>query len=182
MTKTSHTNKEDVVKCPIEGCTHDGLSRGIHLHVMQSSGNGHGPHGDIPEHLDFGSLETVGEKNVEMKYPDEQETSETVRLCPFCGRAFQGYRGLKIHLGQKVGHGVHPVDAKDVAKTDAPIAHVDDDMNVIEIVEEATLMPSTKRRLMNENSIPREKVIDFIEALTDGGHEQAAEMARNQLL
>ena len=183
MGTTKHTNSEKVVKCPVEGCDHEGLSRGIHLHVRQSSGNGHGEHGDTPENLDFDNLETVGEKSVEMDYPDERTEEESARLCPYCGNAFKGFRGIKIHLGQKHGKGVHPDDATDIEKSDCPIARVDEDMNVIEIVEDKSIMPSTKKRIEAESdSVSLEAVHQFIEDIRNEGHEQVAEKAESQLL
>lgn len=183
MGDNKHHNKETVVKCPVEGCSHEGLSRGIHLHVRQSTGGGHGEHGDVPEHLDFDDLEKVGEKDVEMDYPDERTEEEVARLCPFCGSAYKGFRGLKIHVGQKAGQGVHPEDATDIEKEDTPVAHVDDDMNVIEIVEENELMPSTKRRITKEKAgVSQEDVADLIDELKEEGESEIAERIRKKLL
>lgn len=182
MTSTSHNNQESVVKCPVNGCDHEGLSRGIHLHVRQSSGDGHGPHGDTPEKLDFDDLEVVGEKGVKMDYPDERSEEDVVRLCPFCGSAFKGFRGIKIHVGQKRGQGVHPEDAIEITKDDCPIAHVDDDMNVIELVEENAIMPSTKRRIEGGNSIEYDDVVSLIEEFEDEGKNEAADRIRSELL
>jgi hypothetical protein len=183
MTSTQHTNEEKVVQCPVDGCEHEGLSRGIHLHVRQSSGGGHGPHGDTPESLDFDNLKEVGTKDVKMDYPDERTEEDVVRLCPYCGRAFNGFRGIKIHVGQKTGQGVHPEDATEITKNDCPIAHVDDDMNVIELVEENAIMPSTKQRILNGNdSIPKSEVLEFIEGLEGDGEQELADRVRDGLL
>lgn len=183
MDSTKHNNKESVVKCPVEGCDHEGLSRGIHLHVRQSSGNGHGEHGDVPDNISLSELEIVGEKNVKMDYPDSRSEEEVARLCPFCGHAYKGFRGIKIHVGQKAGQGVHPEDATDITKEDCPVAHVDDDMNVIEIVEENSLMPSTKKRIeVESDSVSLEKVQQLIEELRNEGNEDAADKAENRLL
>lgn len=182
MTSTKHNNSESVVKCPVNDCNHEGLSRGIHLHVRQSSGDGHGPHGDVPENLNFDDLEQVGEKDVQMDYPDERNEEDVVRLCPFCGRAFNGFRGIKIHVGQKKGHGVHPDDATDITKEDCPIAHVDDDMNVIEIVEENAIMPSTKRRIEGEDTVDYDDVLQLVEEFEDEGEQEVADRIRDRLL
>jgi hypothetical protein len=178
------TNEERLVRCPVDGCSYEGLSRGLHLHVRQSSGGGHGPNGDIPENLNFDNLETVGTQNVELDYPDSRQVEETARLCPYCGRAFRGYQGVKIHLGQKQGKGVHPEDAvEETTKEDTPVAHVDEDMNVIEVVEEASLMPSTKRRLESDSdSVPIERVQEFIVGLEEDGFQECADRARDELL
>ncbi len=155
----------------------------MHLHVRQSSGDGHGPHGDVPENITFDDLEVVGQKNVDMDYPTDREEEDVVRLCPFCGRAFNGFRGIKIHVGQKQGQGVHPDDATEIEKSDCPIAHVDDDMNVIEVVEDNALMPSTKQRILNDDdSIPKSDVLELIEGLEDEGDTETADRIRNELL
>lgn len=172
------------MKCPVEGCDHEGLSRGMHLHVRQSSGDGHGPNGDTPENISFDDLEIVGEKDVEMNYPDKQKTGETARLCPFCGKAYRGFRGVKIHLGQKVGQGVHPDDAAELTKEDTPVAKVDEDMNVVDVVDSASLMPSTKRRIEGGDggSVPKEDVLKFIGELESEGSDDLADRVRTTLL
>lgn len=183
MIVTKSLNKERVVRCPVDGCDYEGVSRGMHLHVLQSAGNGHGPNRDIPEHLNFDELEVVGERDVEMDYPEEREVENTARLCPFCGHAFKGYQGVKIHLGQKQGKGVHPESAvEDTSVEDCPVAEVDEDMNVINVVEENSLMPSTKRRIEGADTIPIETVQEYIQELEDDGLAEQAERARSTLL
>jgi hypothetical protein len=178
------SNEERVVRCPVDGCEHEGLSRGMHLHIRQSSGGGHGPHGDVPEKLDLDNLEEVGTKNVQLDYPESRSVDTTARLCPYCGQAFRGYQGVKIHLGQKRGKGVHSSDTiDDIDIEDCPVAKVDEDMNVIEVVEENALMPSTKRRIQSgQESVPIEKVQQFIQWLENDGENEIADRARQELL
>jgi hypothetical protein len=155
----------------------------MHLHVLQSAGNGHGPNGDIPEHLNFDELDVVGERDVEMDYPEERKVENTARLCPFCGNAFKGYQGVKIHLGQKQGKGVHPEDAvESTSLEDCPVAEVDEDMNVINVVKENGLMPSTKHRIEGEDSVSIEIIQDYIQNLEKDGLEEQADRARSELL
>jgi hypothetical protein len=183
MAKTKHKNEEKVVKCPVEGCDHEGLSRGMHLHVRQSSGNGHGPNGDVPDGLDFSNLEVVGTKEVEMDYPSERKGEDVARLCPFCRRPFNGYQGVMIHLGQIQGKENHPEDAADmVDRDDCPVAHVDENRNVIEVVEQGDpdLMPSTEER--RDGSVPRADVIAYIEWAESNDQLTAANKAREMLL
>lgn len=181
MPSVKHLNEENVVKCPVEGCSHTGLSRGMHLHVRQSSGNGHGPNGDVPEHLSFDNLEVVGTQEVEMNYPSERDVEDVARLCPFCRRPFSGYQGVMIHLGQMEGKENHPEDSSEqVEKDDCPVAHVDENRNVIEIVEEGSLMPSTKRR--RTGVVDRSDVVDFIEWLENHGYDDAVEKGEQMLL
>lgn len=118
-----------------------------------------------------------------MDYPDKREDDETVRLCPYCGRAYQGFRGVKIHVGQKVGQGVHPDDATNIEIEDCPIAHVDEDMNVIEVVDAGSMMPSTKARIMDDvESVEKDKVLKFIEEMEAAGNSEAADRAEELLL
>jgi hypothetical protein len=181
--KKKHHNQENVVKCPVDGCDYEGLSRGIHLHIRQSSGKGHGENGDVPENIDLDNLEVVGTKDVEMDYPEHRKVEDVVRLCPYCGRAYSGFHGVKIHLGQKQGQGVHPSNATDIEKEDAPVAKVDEDMNVIEIVESRSIMPSTKRRIESEsNSVEKETVVNVVKLLEDQGMKEAADIVTEELL
>lgn len=173
---------EPVVKCPAEGCDHTGVSRGMHLHVRQSSGKGHGPHGDIPESIDMSDLEVVGTKDVEVNYPENRSQDKTARVCPWCERPFNGFQGLMIHLGQNVGKDeVHPDEVpEDATKDDFPVGRVDNNRNVLEILDEGTLMPSTKRR--RRGVVDRAKVVDFIESLEEDGYDDIAEKAEMELL
>lgn len=154
----------------------------MHLHVRQSSGGGHGPHGDIPDSIDLDDLEVVGHQDVSVNYPDERNNEQVARLCPYCKQPFTGIQGIMIHLGQKGGSGVHPEDGPEkIEKEDCPVAKVDEDRNVIEVIEEGTLMPSTKRR--RSGVIDREKVIDFIEALEDRDiDDEIIELAEEMML
>lgn len=178
---TDQKNSENIVKCPVEDCNYEGLSRGIHLHIRQSSDEKHGPNGEVPDNIDLSNMEVVGKESVDVNYPDKRNVEDVVRLCPFCGRAFNGFHGIKIHLGQKKGQGVHPEDI-DIEKNDCPIAHVDQDMNVVEIVEENSLMPSTKRRIINDDSISIERIEEFVTQLDEEGNSEMAERIRNELL
>jgi hypothetical protein len=181
--KKKHHNNENVVKCPVSGCDYEGLSRGIHLHIRQSAGGGHGDNGDVPENIDLNNLEVVGTEAVEMDYPEHRDVEDVARLCPYCGRAYTGFHGVKIHLGQKQGQGVHPEDATEIEKEDAPIAKVDDDMNVIDIVESRSLMPSTKRRIESDSdTVKKEAVVNVVKLLEDQGMDDAADIVTEELL
>lgn len=183
MPESKSQNKETVVKCPIDGCDHEGLSRGMHLHIRQSSGGGHGEHGDVPEHLDLSDLKVVGEEKVEMNYPEHRDVENVARLCPFCHRPFNGYQGVMIHLGQISGKEDHPKDAKDnVEKDDLPIASVDENRNVVEIIEggDSNIMPSTESR--RTGSISHADVQEFLSWLEDNDSKESAEKGREMLL
>ena len=130
-----HRNQERVVKCPVEGCDAEKLARGIHPHVRLSSGDGHGPKGEVPEHLDFESLEDAGTKEVELNYPEERAVESVARLCPYCGVPYKGKHGVLIHLGQVAGRKNHPPNASSVHEPeDFPVVELDEDENIVGVV------------------------------------------------
>ena len=144
--KNSHRNKERVVKCPVEGCDAEKLARGIHLHVLQSAGKGHGEQGEIPDGISFDDLEDAGTKEVEVNYPEEREVESIARLCPYCSVPFNGKHGVLIHLGQVAGRKNHPPNASRVHEPeDFPIVKLDDDENIVSVVDNHTAAsPSNK--------------------------------------
>lgn len=154
--KRRHKNDERTVKCPIEGCDDEPLARGAYLHVMRTDGDGHAPQGDVPTGIDFESLETVGEREVAMNYPEHREVEDVARLCPYCERPFRGKHGVMIHLAQVEGRKDHPDDAhKDHDPDDFTIVHVDEAGNVIKAVEEGdgtdAVLPSVEKQRTDEN-------------------------------
>lgn len=184
--RKKHKNQERTVKCPVEGCGKEVLSRGLHLHVSRSSGNGHGEQGEVPEDIDLDKAETVGSREVEMEYPEERDSEQVARLCPYCERPYRGKHGVMIHLGQVAGRKNHPEDAPERHEPDDfAIVHVDENENVVEVVEEPTTMPSTERRQeaeANGDSLDPNDVREYIEGLREQGLEEEAERAEKMLL
>jgi len=190
--KRKHTNDEKTVLCPVEGCDEEVLSRGLHLHVLRSTKDGHGKSNEVPPHVDLESAEPVGTEEVEMEYPEERESEgmEGVkRLCPYCERPFRGKEGVMIHLGATAGRKNHPKDApKRHNLDDFPIVRVDENKNVVEVVEEGTSLPTTERRQKRERTEPgvseldTEAVKQHIEELRENGLEAEAEKAEKLLL
>jgi hypothetical protein len=181
-----HKNEERTVQCPVEGCEKETLARGLHLHVMRSSGGGHGEQNSIPEGLDLDSAKTVGTREVEMDYPEERDSEQVARLCPYCERPFRGKHGVMIHLGQLAGKKNHPEDAPERHEPDDfKIVHVDEKGNVKEVVEEETSMPSTEDRRQAEAvgaNVSPEKVEEYIEGLREQGLHDQADQAERTLL
>lgn len=167
-------NRESTVKCPI--CGEEKLSRGIYLHVNRSVGNGHGEQGEIPEGVNLDDLDPVGEQEVSMDYPSTRATEQVGRRCPFCREVFRGKQGVMIHLGRTRGKGPHPDDAKErVDPEDLAIVQMDEDGNVVEEVEEGTLLPSTRRRREREKAaFLEERVRAVIEEFREEGKDEAA--------
>lgn len=135
---------EPIVRCPVEGCGAEKLSRGMHLHVLRSVGDGHGEQGEYPEGIDLENLEVVGRKEVNVDYPQERETESVARLCPYCERPFKGKNGVLIHLGQMSGRKDHPSNASEVHEpTDFPVVKLDEDENVIAVVNSGVTSSDT---------------------------------------
>jgi len=125
---------ERVVRCPVEGCDAEHPSRGLHLHLMRSVGDGHGEQGDYPV-VDIDDLEEVGRKEVAVDYPDERESESIARLCPYCGDHFSGKEGVMIHLGQMAGRKNHPPNASAVHEpADFAVVELDEDENITSVV------------------------------------------------
>ena len=119
-----------VVRCPIEGCDAEHPSRGIHLHIMRSVGDGHGDQGDYPA-VNTDDLVEVGREAVDVDYPDERESESVARLCPYCRQPFSGKEGVMIHLGLVAGRKGHPENASEVHDPDDfPRAERDADENL----------------------------------------------------
>lgn len=143
--KKPHRNAEKVVKCPVEGCDAEKLSRGIYLHVLRSAGNGHGEQGEIPDDVDLHDLEEVGTREVEVNYPEERAVETVARLCPYCGDPFKGKNGVLIHLGKVVGRRNHPVNASEVHEPeDFPIVELDEKENIIGVVSSRAVPLGTR--------------------------------------
>lgn len=178
-----HKNQEKTVECPVEGCEEETLARGLHLHVMRSVGDGHGSQNEIPKELDLDKAKEVGTREVEMNYPEERDSEQVARLCPYCERPYRGKHGVMIHLGQTAGRKNHPEDAPERHEPDDfAIVHVDENENVVEVVEEETSMPSTERRQESMGSLSPDKVREYIDGLREQGLDEEADRAEQMLL
>jgi len=108
------TNEEDVAECPV--CGKECLKRGLYMHIFQSRdepGEGHYPRFEFPPDIDAEEIRVTDTREVQMDYPDERDTENHARLCPYCSQTFAGINGLMIHLGQTAGRKNHPEDPKD---------------------------------------------------------------------
>jgi hypothetical protein len=183
-----HKNDEKTVVCPVEGCESECLSRGLFLHINRSSGDGHGERGEVPADVSVEDAEEVGTREVEMDYPEERYSETVSRLCPYCERPFRGKHGVMIHLGQTAGRKDHPEDAPERWDLDDfAIVHVDENENVVEVVEEATQMPSTERRQEGQDdseagNLDESNVREYIQGLYEQGLDEEANKAEEMLL
>lgn len=185
---SKHSNEERTVLCPVDDCDEELLARGAHLHVMRSVGDGHGKQGDIPDHLDFDNLETVGTQEVEMDYPEERDQeSDVVRLCPYCEQPFKGAHGVMIHLGQTAGRKNHPEDASDKHELDDfPIVKLDEDENIVEYVDRGKSLndvgTSRSEATDGDGELEEDNIREYIETLRSEGKDEEADKAEKMLL
>lgn len=178
---TNHTNDERTVRCPVEGCDATPLARGINLHLRRSSGGGHGPQNELPEEIDLDNLTTVGEREVEMDYPEKRDTEDVARLCPYCSQPFSGQNGVLIHLGQVAGRKNHPEDGGEFhSEDDFPEVEVDERGNVVSVVGETNTPEHTETA--KAGSVPNQRVYQFIADLLADGEVQTAHRVRKRLL
>jgi len=173
-------NDERTVRCPVEGCEATPLARGINLHIMRSSGDGHGPQGEVPDSLSLENLETVGKREVEMDYPDERDNEKHARLCPYCSQTFVGVQGLMIHLSQTAGRKNHPANPKSRHEpSDFPRVEVDAEGNVQQVADRRE--DSTDNR-DNAGAVPTARVFHLIADLIADGETRTAHRIRRALL
>jgi len=177
----NHSNDERTVRCPVEGCDATPLARGINLHLRRSTGEGHGPQGDVPEHISTDTLETVGEREVKMDYPEERESETVTRLCPYCSKPFEGENGVLIHLGQLAGTKNHPEDAGEFhSEADFPEVEVDGQGNVRRVIGDEKIPEHTETA--KAGAVPNQRVYRFIADLLAEGEARIAHRLRKQLL
>jgi hypothetical protein len=136
---TARQNTEDVVECPVSGCDEEVLARGLFMHIFQSDdpeGENHYPRFEIPPEIDAEDVKVTGEQQVNMDYPDEQRLEDDYYLDTYTGKAYEGRRGLMVHLGQKAGSDNIPEDVTERHEADDfPVVEIDDDGNVIEVIQ-----------------------------------------------
>lgn len=128
-------NGEKVVRCPVDGCDAEHPTRGLHLHLMRSVGDGHGPQGEYPE-VDVDDLEEVGREAIDVEYPEDRRSESVARICPYCSSPFKGKGGVMRHLGLVEGRKDHPPNANALHEPeDFPVVRLDEDENVVGVVE-----------------------------------------------
>jgi hypothetical protein len=177
---SDHKNDERTVRCPVEGCDSTPLARGVNLHILRSSGDGHGPRNEVPEHISLDELETVGEREVKMDYPEERNNEKHARLCPYCSETFSGISGLMIHLGQTAGRKNHPEKPKERHKADDfPRVEVDSKGNVETAVDSTE---GTSTDSLDNAAVPKARVFSLLAELVADGEAGTAHQVRRALI
>lgn len=181
---TDQESSETVVKCPVNGCDAEKLSRGIYLHVRQSKGSGHGSQGEIPTGLNLDNLEIAGTQDVTMDYPDTRKTETVGRKCPYCDEIFKGKRGVMVHLGRAAGDNQHPKNPKQHHDgTEFETIRSYNSGSVEDGVESGIKGSELIRRLQrDEEASLRDRVEEYISDLRDRGMEKEAKRAEAKLL
>jgi hypothetical protein len=163
------------------------------MHIFQTNdieGQGHHPRGEIPEYISEEEIKVTGKSEVEMDYPEIQDLSEAMYLDTYTGKAYQGRRGLMVHLGQRAGKDNIPEDVtKRHEPDDFPIVKVDDDGNITEVIKwpEDSVPPVEPYLDWYEDEdrgyIQRSRVKEFIENIEESELGAAsAEKMREELL
>ena len=171
-------NLEEKVKCPIQGCGKEVSARGLNMHVFHTNdpeGKGYYPKGETPPDFDpSGNIEVVGQEEVEMDYPDEINLDDKEYLDTYTGKAYQGKRGLMIHLGQMAGK--HNIPENVQERHDAeefPLVETDEEGNITTVIREPKgTVPPIEPYLPwytddEQGYIERKKVIELIEEVKD---------------
>jgi hypothetical protein len=176
----NHSNDERTVRCPVEGCGKEVLARGLHLHVLKSDGGGHGARNEVPDDLDLDAAKDVGEEEVVMDYPEERETEDAARFCPYCNQTFEGLNGLMIHLGQKAGRDNHPVNPKDRHEPgDFPPVEVDANGNIRQSADDDGVPDDDQ---LETGAVPVRRVLSLVADLMADREPLMAHRVRKELL
>jgi len=153
---------EPVVRCPVEDCTAEHVSRGLHLHILRSVGSGHGEQGDVPPGVDLDDAVVVGRQHVDVDYPAERKSEAAARLCPYCERPFKGKNGVLIHLGLVEGRRDHPTNASEVHdSTDFPVVEVDENENVVAVVDNSGVSAEDQFRECSDEGAERDTIVEL---------------------
>lgn len=131
------TVEEDKVNCPV--CGDSVLKRGLFLHIFRTNdpeGEGHYPIREVPPNLDISEIKVTGQDEVSMDYPDTLDLDDTHYLDTYTGKAYEGKRGLMIHLGQMAGQDNIPEDVTERHDAgDFPQVEIDEEGNISEVLE-----------------------------------------------
>lgn len=189
---TVRSNNEPVVECPVPGCDKEPLKRGLFMHIFQSDdpeGEGHRPRYKLPPDIDPEELKVTGDREVEMDYPDEVDLDDTHYLDTYTGKAYEGKRGLMIHLGQMAGKDNIPKDITERhSGDDFPIVKIDNDGNITDVLRDAADdVPPIEPYLpwYDDDDIGylrKKEVEEFVESIRESTGAASADTIENELL
>lgn len=135
----SNRNETEKVKCPVEDCNEEVVKRGLFMHIFQTDdaeGEGHYSRYTIPDDIDPEDIKVTGKEEVEIDYPEEQDLENLYYLDTYTGKAYEGKRGLMIHLSHSSGKNNIPSDVTERHDADDfPIVDVDTFGNITEVIK-----------------------------------------------
>jgi hypothetical protein len=183
----SNTNKEATVECP--ECGESIIKRGLFAHVFQSSDEAHGERFTVPDDFDVEEAEEIGEEDVELDYPEQIDLDEQYYLDTYTGKAYEGARGLMVHLGQMAGQNNIPEDVAERHEArDFPEVEIDDDGNITEVISwQSDDVPPLESYLPwftdeERGFVSKQEIKEFAEKLEDTTGAASAETIREELL
>lgn len=182
--------KEDEVECPV--CGDQVAKRGLFAHIFQSDdapGEDHGPRFEVPDHVDVDDVKVTGERDVQMDYPEVVDVGDQYYLDTYTGKAYQGQRGLMVHLGQMAGQNNIPEDVTERhSASDFPKVEIDDDGNITEVQSwPSNDVPPLEPYLPwfsdeDHGYIAKHKIRDFVEEIEETTGAVTAEKIEERLL
>jgi hypothetical protein len=115
-----------------------------------------------------------------MDYPEERDTEQVARLCPYCSTPYNGTNGVLIHLGQVAGRENHPEDgAEKHAEEDFPRVEVDERGNITTVLDDTTAPAQVN---FDKGGVPLRRVYRLLADLMANDEVQTAHRVRKQLL
>lgn len=129
-------------------CTYCGESytnQGLHSHIRQSKGDGHGAYGEVPDSFNPEEVKPVkNPPNYKMRRSNSEKATTHIYLCNWCNELCKGERGYKIHLGMIKGSPLHPDDAS-IEDEQYKLIPSDDDWNPLMDLEDVYRIQSRRR-------------------------------------
>lgn len=150
MKNSSRSNLKK--KCPYCGKVVN--TRGLNVHVMNSSNEEHGPFRETPDGFDPNDVEAFVEdaKNDGSKEnvttPRRETMENRIFLCNYCNELCEGLNGLEVHLRDSQGDVLHPEDAS-VEDNEFTIIPADDNYNPIMDLDDVYRIQKHRRQRGN---------------------------------
>jgi len=187
MNNMTKANQEKRVECP--ECGDSIIKRGLFAHVFQSNDEIHGERFSVPDGFAVEEAEEVGEEEVELDYPEQIDLGETYYLDTYTGKAYEGARGLMVHLGQMAGQHNIPEDVAERHEArDFPEVEIDDDGNITEVISwQSDDVPPLEPYLpwFNDEErgfVSKQEIKEFTEELKDTTGAATADTIQEELL
>lgn len=151
-------DEEPIRKCAY--CGEEKKSRGLHAHVMNTNGNGHGSYRKVPDGFKASDAEIVGYENIDKRETvSDTKSGKELILCRICGDSSKGMHGFNIHVKKMAGKENHPEDPTEITKENYRAIPTDEHWRPVDT--------ATDRELADEYS----EVTDWDDKNTDSESE-----------